>query len=121
MALRFQQKDDIDSAAREQRATPITLMMFAVIAAIAGVNAWISGRSLLSYEQELGWLAGCFIVYWFLTPLYYEFRIRTKEIDGKVSAIEGALKESKKSHAELLEKVNAIAKRLERQGEAERD
>jgi DNA-binding FrmR family transcriptional regulator len=47
-----------------------------------------------------------------VAPFYYEFRIRGKEIDGKVSAIEQAVIASKEGHAELLERLTAIEDKL---------
>ncbi len=114
MALRFQREkdDEIDRAVKEERATPVLIFVLVLFAAIAGVGAWISGVSLASFGKDLIWLVGFGFVYWLFSPFYFEFRIRAKEIDGKVSAIEEAMNASKEAHAELLERLTAIEKKL---------
>ena len=94
MALRFQdERDEFDRAAKEERATPVLIFLFVLIAAIHGLFAWLRGESVASYVKDLAWLLAFGIAYWMLAPFYYEFRFRTKEIDGKVSAIEKKLEE----------------------------
>lgn len=113
MALRFQEKDDVDRAAKESKATGVTVFCLLVVAAIAGATDWINGEILASYEKELVFYIGLAIVIWLAAPSYHEFRIRTKEIDGKVSAIEEALNSSSEAHEELLERFTAIEKKLD--------
>ena len=112
MALRFQKKDDVDRAAKEERQTGATVVVLVLAAVIFGAVDWFSGGSLASYEQELAVLIGVFFVGWLVEPFYYEFRIRTKEIDGKVSGIEATVNGSKERHAELLERLTAIEEKL---------
>ena len=113
MALRFQDRDDdVDRAAKEERHTGGLVAVLVLVAVIHGATAWFSGKSLTSYEVDLAWLFGFGFVYWMVVPFYYEFRIRTKEIDGKVSAIEEAGNASKEGHAELLERLTAIEEKL---------
>lgn len=99
MALRFQDKhDEVDRAAKESRGTGATIFLLLVLAVMTGAVDWFSGTSLASYEKEL---ALCIVVAfftWLAAPFYYELRIRTKEIDGKASA--------------LLEILNGIADQL---------
>ena len=75
--------------------------------------AWVSGENLASYGKShaatLGIAFGC----WLLFPYYQEFRIRTKEIDGKVSAIEEAVIASRKRASELLEMLQAMDAKLD--------
>ena len=111
MALRFQEWDEVDRTARGGR--PSLILLFALVAAITGVVAWLSGKSLYSYERDIAVGAACLWAAWLLVPIYEEFRARTKEIDGKVSAVEKAVTASKENHAELLEKLTAIEERLE--------
>lgn len=108
MALRFQEKDDVDRVAKESRATGVTVFCLLVLAAIAGATDWINGKSLASYEKELVFYIGLAFVIWLAAPFYHEFRIRRKEIDGKVSAIDGALSSKGEAQEELLKRLTAI-------------
>jgi len=113
VALRFQnERDEADRAAKESRATGVTVGLLLVVAVITGAGDWFSGQSLASYEKELAFYIGSAFVAWLAAPFYYEFRIRTKEIDGKVSAIEEAVNSSREAHGELLERLGAIEKEL---------
>jgi uncharacterized membrane protein YciS (DUF1049 family) len=112
VALRFQEKDDVDRAAKESRATGVTVFCLLVVAAIVGATDWINGESLASYEKELVFYVGLAFVIWLAAPFYHEFRIRTKEIDGKVSAIEEALNSSRRAHEELLKRLTTIEEKL---------
>jgi hypothetical protein len=113
VALRFQnERDEVDGAAKESRATGVTVGLLLVVAVITGAGDWFSGQSLTSYEKELAFYIGLAFVTWLAAPFYYEFRIRTKEIDGKVSGIEEAVNSSREAHGELLERLGAIEKEL---------
>ncbi len=112
MVLRFQKKDESDRAAKEERHTGGLVVVLVLVAVIHGAFAWFSDKSLASYEVDLVWLFGFGFVYWMAAPFYYEFRIRTKEIDGKVSAIEEAVNALREGHAELLERFTAIEEKL---------
>jgi hypothetical protein len=112
MALHFQEKDDVDQAAKEERHTGGLLIVLALYAAIDAAFTWFKGESLASYGKNLAWLVGIGFVLWMVAPLYYEFRFRTKEIDGKVSAIEEAVNASLEGRAELLERLTAIEEKL---------
>lgn len=115
MVLRFQKEkdDEIDRAAKEERAMPVVIFLLLLFAAILGVFAWFQGKSLTSYAEDLVWLYGFGIAYWLLSPFYFEFRIRAKEIDGKVSAIEKTVAALKGDRAELLERLSAIEGKLD--------
>ena len=113
MALRFQGNDEVDRQAKEERATGVLVFLVVLLAVICGAVDWFSGKSLASYEEELAFYIGLGFLFWFLTPFYYEFRIRTKEIDGKVSAIEEAVTSAKEDRAELLERLAAIEAKLD--------
>ena len=112
MALRFQEKDDVDRAIKGESQTGCLIVILVLLAAITGAFAWFRGDGLASYEKELAFYIGCGFVIWLAAPFYYEFRIRTKEIDGKVSAIEKAVNASEEANAELLEKLTAIEHKL---------
>jgi len=113
VALRFQDgRDEVDRAAKESRATGVMIFLLLLLAVITGAVDWISGESLASYEKELAFYVGLAFVTWLAAPFYHEFRIRTKEIDGKVSAIEEAVKSSREAHEELLERLIAIEEKL---------
>jgi hypothetical protein len=113
MALRFQGNDEVDRAAKEERHTGGLAVLLVLYALIDGAFSWFRGESLASYGKNLAWLVGFGFVYWVAAPFYYEFRIRTKEIDGKLSAIEATVIASKEGHSELLEKLTAIEEKLE--------
>lgn len=132
MVLRFQERDEVDRAAKETRATGVMVFVLVLSAVVTGAVAWFSGESLASYEKVLALYIGLGFVNWLAAPFYHEFRIRTKEIDGKVSAIEEAANALMESHAavtvsriewtvnasredlaELLERLTAIENRLD--------
>jgi TPR repeat protein len=113
MALRFQQTDEVDREVTEkQRATSFW---------------WIIGVGLLLYlaskvlpsefarpiVELIAVLYALWFLSWMVSPVYHEFRSRTKEINGKVSAIEAAANASKEDHVELLEKLTAIEKQTD--------
>lgn len=124
MALRFNKKDEVDEEVKENRKSEgITLAVlygfsFVVMALIAGIFDWLTGRTIKVYAQEAGFifamLALPVIGQMVLIPLYNEFRLRSKEIDGKVSAIESAMNSSKKDHAEIIERLAAIEETLDK-------
>ena len=92
---------------------------FVVIAIIAGIFDWLTGRDDKSVRAGSriyfhATLALPVIGQMVLIPLYNEFRLRSKEIDGKVSAIESALNSSKKDHAEIIERLAAIEETLDK-------
>jgi len=113
VALRFQDgRDEVDRAAKESRATGVTVFLLLVIAVITGAIYWFGGESLASYEKELAFYIGLAFVIWLAAPYYHEFRIRTKEINGKVSAIEEALNASAKRQSKLMHRLTAIERAL---------
>ena len=65
--------------------------MFVVIAAIIGVNDWMRGESLHSYELDVWWLFLCFLAIGIVNMVQGEFRIRTNAIYGRVREIEDRL------------------------------
>ena len=87
---------------------PVVIFLLLLFAAILGVFAWFRGESLASYMQDIAWLVGFGIAYWMFSPFYYEFRIRAKEIDGKVTEIEKAVSVVREDQKELLERLSAI-------------
>lgn len=114
MALRFQHgnDDEISRAAREERGTPVLVFLLVLYAVIQGAIAWVRGETLASYEKDLSWCLGFAITYWIFAPFYYELRIREKEIDGKVSAIEQTVTALNGHRAELLERLSTIEEKL---------
>lgn len=126
MALRFQKKDDVDREVSERRRDPLWGIviggaLYLSIRALLGWIGWGKGESLKSYGEDVVWLIAIGFLFWLVSPLYYEFRIRTKEIDGKVSAIEAAVnthREGQRSETEpfnankVMEKLAAIEERL---------
>jgi hypothetical protein len=76
MALRFQEKDDCDQAAKEKRETGGLLIVVVLIAVIDGISALLRGEGLASYGKNLAWLVGIGFVLWMVAPFYYEFRFR---------------------------------------------
>ena len=95
---------------REQRLC--SFFSFVLAAAIHGLTAWVDGESVASYAKDTVWFVGFGFAYWFLAPFYYEFRIRAKEIDGKVSAIEKTVAAMREDYKELVEKLDGIEEEL---------
>lgn len=111
MALRYQEKEDeIDRLAKEERATPVLVLVVVMFALIAGIFAFLTGESLKSYEQDMGWLLAFAFVYWMVSPFYYEFRLRTKETNGKATTI---LEKLEKLEEEFGERLSAIEGKLD--------
>ena len=110
MSLRFQEQDEVDREIEEGSKGSLFLIIFGLIflAAILGLGNWLGGQALRTYLEELGALiAGAILVF----PFYItqkELNIRVKEIDGKVSAIETALSESKAREIELLGRLTTV-------------
>ncbi len=122
MPLRFQEDDDVDRRVTEMRKAALWLVVGIVVLAAAwyGLDEWMHGGSITRYAIELG---GLIAVCWLgrlLYPIYHEFRIRTKEIDGKVTATEVALEEISDRYALLLDRLAAIEKKLDEVQEANR-
>jgi hypothetical protein len=122
MSLRFQREDDVDCEVKEgRRRTPWIILFFIVLfAAVSGLGDWLSGQSLKSFGEEIVGAIGFGFVWWLVDPIYEEFRVRTKEIDGKVSAIESSMVESKERDTELLRRLKAIETRLDEIRDANR-
>jgi hypothetical protein len=87
MALRFKKVDDSDIAAKRERHPWLLLIGLAFLAVVYIVDDSVNGNSV---GKDLAWIAVFGVLWWYVAPLYYEFHFRTKEIDGKVSAIEDA-------------------------------
>ncbi len=115
MFLRFQKEDDVDREVKEEnrRTVPwMVLFYIGLVAGVFGLSDWLRSELPRSLWEELAGLFAIGFVCWLVVPVYEEFRIRTKEIYGKVSAIEEAVFNLKESHAELLEKLTAVEERL---------
>ena len=116
MVLRFQESDEVDRAAKANRSAGLDVFVMVLIVGIWSLTAWLDGDSLANYKKSLPVLVVFLLVYWLVNwlvaPYYHEFRIRTKEIDGKVSAIEKAVNGSSKGYAELLERLTSIEEKL---------
>jgi hypothetical protein len=115
MSLRFQKEDDVDREVKEENRITVPWMVLFYIGLIAGVfglSNWLRSQLPESLWEELGVLFAIGFVCWLVVPVYEEFRIRTKEIYGKVSEIEQEVIASKEIHAELLEKLTVVEERL---------
>jgi len=115
MFLRFQKEDDVDREVKEEnrRTVPwMVLFYIGLIAGVFGLSDWLRSQLPQSLWEELGVLFAIGFICWLVVPVYEEFRIRTKEIYGKVSAIEEAVIASREAHAELLEKLTSVEERL---------
>ena len=116
MSLRFQKsdEDEVEWQVKKDRVSASwCIFIFVFFAAVFRLGAWISGESLKSYERELGELIAFLFVVWMISPFYQEFRIRAKEIHGKVSAIEAAVNTAAEKHTELLERFSALEDKLD--------
>jgi hypothetical protein len=115
MPLRFQEDDEIDRRVTEVRKAAMWLIVGILVLAGVwyGLDEWMHGGSIMRYALELGGLVGACWLGWVLYPIYQEFRIRTKEIDGKLSAAEKALEQSNDRYNLLLDRLAAIERRLD--------
>ena len=114
MSLRFQsENDEVDQAVKNESHTVMLVFILGFIATIDGVFEWFQGKSLAEYGKNLGWWIGFGLAYWLACPFYNEFRFRTKELDGKVSAIEQTVIAFKEYHGELIEKLESIEQKLD--------
>jgi hypothetical protein len=115
VALRFQKASDdaVVRAAKEERHLPPLIFLLLLLGAIDGAISWLSGESLASYLKRFAVFCAIALLFELVSPIYYEFRIRAKEIDGKVSEIEKAVIASKENHAELLERLAMIEEKLD--------
>jgi hypothetical protein len=115
MSLRFQKEDDVDREVKEERRTTPWLFIFYIVffAVVFGLFDWLGGQSLKSFAEELGGLIVVCLFVWLISPIYEEFRKRTKEIDGKISAIEIGMNALKESDIDLLKKLTAIENKLD--------
>ncbi|MGA3371689.1 MAG: hypothetical protein ABSC48_08010 [Terracidiphilus sp.] len=115
MFLRFQKEDDVDREVKEENRRTVPWMILFYIGLIAGVfglSDFLISKLPKSLWEELGVLFAIGFLCWLVVPVYEEFRIRTKEIYGKVSAIEEAVVSAREVHAELLERLTAVEDRL---------
>ncbi len=124
MSLRFQEKDEVDREVEDNKRSGVAFWLiivipFAALVCIGALVEWLLGHRSSSHEAVIGLvvlvasLAPCIVGEYLIAPVYKEFRTRTKEIDGKVSAIESSMNESIRLQKELLEKLTAIGNRLD--------
>jgi len=112
MALRFQKDDEVDRAAKEAAHPGVLVFVLAVFALVDGLFSWLRGESFASYGKNLAEFTAFGFAYWIVAPFYYEFRLRTEEVDGKVSAIEGAVKKIQEGQTELFERLRSVEEKL---------
>lgn len=111
MAIHYQDKDDeIDRLAKEERAMPVLILVIVMFALIAGIWAYLTGGSLKSYGRDMAGVLGLAFAYWLFSPFYYEFRLRTKEANGKATA---TLERLERLEARFGERLNVIEEKLD--------
>jgi len=115
VALRFQDKDDeVDREVEESKQGLGCLVLGAVLfgAFYFAWDVFISGRSInWAYRDMGGFAVFVFvgvIMERLVVPKYQEFRIRTKEILGRLTEIEKTVSMVKGDQKELLERLSAI-------------
>jgi hypothetical protein len=121
MALRFIDKDDADrEVTRTIRTSFSKLWWQACCLSIYSVVVIVVPHYFVKLSQS----GECFIVgsiafLWMLWlvprmcfPYYQEFRLRTKDLDGKVSAIEAAVSASAEQQEEVISKLTEIENTL---------
>ena len=121
MTLRYEGQDNAERAGEvSQEKFGCFLLLVIVLGVAAKGLCWLSGGCSASHENLLNWIIGICVAwsaYGFVQMSIEEINTRTKEIHGKVSAIETAMNESKVRDAELIEslmeKLTAIEERLE--------
>ena len=106
MCLRFQDGlDDVDKAVRGERSIALNLFLFSLLAISVGVVSWLSGKTLHSYFDEMGFLAIFGVAWWLVFPIYSELKLRSKETYGIVTEISQAI-------SALQKKLDAIEDEL---------
>jgi hypothetical protein len=124
MMLRYQNKDEVDQEVEAQTRSSAAFwlimgVLFAVLAGVWVLVKWLLGHPLSSHEVAIVVIGSLSVPIislageYMIAPVYKEFRIRTKEIDGKLSAVESVINESKERNSELLERLAAIENRLD--------
>lgn len=125
MALQFNVEDDADrEVARTIGRSTSKLwwqMLFlclytAVMAAVPTYFVKVSQSGELFLFGSIAFLWMVWLLDKICSNYYLEFRLRTKEIYGKVSVIEEAVNASKEEGAELLERLTAIEDKLDTMG-----
>lgn len=109
MALRFQNRPDEierDVSGTKKVYRWILIVGFFLLTGVVGVLAWISGRTLHSYEQFIVGGAVCFWVVWVVTPYFQALHKRTKEILGIVSDLEQAISAVRRDQERLRESLH---------------
>jgi hypothetical protein len=107
MALRFQDKhDDVSEAVGTEQ--KFLIWFFAIGAAYMAIKSWLSGESTHSYEKTLVIAFVCFWLTWLTVPLFYEIRIRTRELYGMVSEINKTVSAFSECHEAVLEKLCSL-------------
>jgi hypothetical protein len=114
MALLFQKTDEVDKRVREEvrrvsRSGGVLLILYL---SVTGTIAFVSGDSLASYGKDHLFTIGLVFAVWSCFPFFQEFRIRTKEINCKVSAVEDAVIASRERASEMLEMLRAMDSKL---------
>jgi hypothetical protein len=115
MSPNFREDDDVDREFEENRRTTlwIALFYFVFFSAIWGLLDWLQRRSLKSFWEDIGVVFAVVFVLWLVFPIFEKYRIRTKVIYGKLSAIEDAMDESEERDTELLKMLTVINNRLD--------
>jgi hypothetical protein len=119
MTLRFQKDDEVDREVKAKSRFPwwTFIFGFALLGVVTGIDSLVTGRSLAKFERDLGGiLVFSLVLAWaegLLAPFYKEFRFRTQEIDGKVSAIEETVTALGGGLAELREQLRVIQHKLD--------
>lgn len=119
MTLRFQKADEIDREVNEERKINRWMIpsLLAFIVAVFGIGDWLRGDSRSFWEKVAGAIAFGWL--WLLiSPVYQEFRIRTKEIYGKVSAVEEKLDEMQNM---LEQRIDELHQKIENKLESDHD
>ena len=97
MALPFENEDDVDRQLKKERMSFVgEIVAFLSFAGLFGLMDWLFREPLKRYEETLAFLIAAALAHRYVSPLYYEFRYRTKEINGRLSAIEDSLKTIRK-------------------------
>ena len=109
MTLRYEGQDNAERAGEVSHEKFGCFLLLVIVLGVAAKGlCWLSGGCSASHENLLSWIIGICVAwsaYGFVQMRIEEINTRTKEIHGKVSAIETAVNESKVRDAELMEKL----------------
>lgn len=108
--LRFQKDDGIDAERKDNRTAHAFLMIFCfvVVAVIAGIGAWFSGKSLPGYERDMAELLAFILFGWLVLPIHEEQRSRAKQTYGLVADPHNRLADLQRQVSQIEDELRGL-------------